>query len=97
MPTLHVVATLVARPGKANELKELLEGLIAPTHREEGCISYRLHRSHDNDHEFVFIEEWTDAASLDAHLQSPHLRAALPQMPELLDGDLRLQKLVAVR
>ena len=85
---LAVVATMRAKPGKEEELRALLESLVAPTRAEAGCVSYALHRATQDPAAFFFVEHWTDQAALDAHLGAPHLQAALPRIPELLDGDL---------
>ena len=85
---LTVVATMKARPGREQDVRDLLESLIAPTRAEADNVTYALHQGAQDPSVFVFIEHWTDQASLDAHLGTPHLQAALPRIPELLDGDL---------
>jgi quinol monooxygenase YgiN len=40
MKTVTVIATFEARPGREAELKKALQALVAPTHRETGCINY---------------------------------------------------------
>ncbi len=85
---LTVVATMKAQPGKEQELRELLEGLIAPTRAEADCVTYALHQGSQDPSIFIFYENWTSQAALDAHLGTPHLQAALPRIPDLLDGDL---------
>lgn len=85
---LTVVATMKAKPGKEQELRELLESLVAPTRAEGDCVTYALHQGTQDPSAFVFIEHWTDQAALDAHLGTPHLQAALPRIPDLLDGEL---------
>ncbi len=42
---LSVVAEMVAKPGKEEELKRHLIALVAPTLQEEGCVQYDLHQS----------------------------------------------------
>ena len=83
MKTLTVVATFQARPGKETELRAALTGLIAPTRKEAGCLNYDLHASTEDPARFLFHENWTDKAALDAHLKSPHLQALLPRVDEL--------------
>ena len=83
MKTITVVATFEARPGKETELKQLLLGLLAPTRKEAGCLNYDLHISPDHPAKFLFHENWTSKALLDAHLKSPHLAALLPRVDEL--------------
>ena len=90
--TLRVVATLRAQPGKAGELRAVLEGLIAPTRAETGCIRYELQENVDNPAEFVFVEEWTDQAALDAHFETDHIKAAVKKAPTLLAEELDLRR-----
>ena len=83
MKTLTVVATFQARPGKEAELRNALTGLVAPTRKESGCINYDLHGSPDDPASFLFHENWTSKAHLDAHLQSPHIKALVLRVDEL--------------
>lgn len=39
---VRVVARIVARPGKVEELRALLQGLIESTRREPECVTYEL-------------------------------------------------------
>ena len=90
---LRVVAIMQAKPGKEADLRELLLSLIEPTTKEDGYISYELHSNNDNPAEFVFIEEWETAAALDSHLQTPHLKAAIEKLPQMLAGELDIRSL----
>jgi quinol monooxygenase YgiN len=81
--TITVVATFQARPGQEAELKKVLTGLVTPTRQEAGCLNYDLHAAPDEPAKFLFHENWTSQAHLDAHLQSPHLKALLPRVEEL--------------
>ena len=84
--SLTVVATFQARPGKEAELRAALIGLLAPTRKEAGCLNYDVHQSADDPAKFLFHENWTSKAHLDAHLQSPHVKALLPRVDELCTG-----------
>ncbi len=86
MKTITVVATFQAKPGKAEELKRALISLVAPTRKEAGCLNYDLHQSPDDPGKFLFHENWTTKAALDAHLQMPHIQVLLPRMDELAVG-----------
>lgn len=83
MKTLTVIATFKARPGKEAELRAALTGLLSPTRKEAGCINYDVHVATDDPAKFLFHENWTSQAALDAHLQSPHIKALLPRVDEL--------------
>jgi quinol monooxygenase YgiN len=79
-----VIATLKAKPGQEDALRQALLALIPTTRQEEGCLNYDLHRSTDNPAVFVFYENWTSKAALDAHLAKPHLAAFMSQADTLL-------------
>lgn len=81
-----------AAPGKEVELKEGLLGLVGPTRKEEGCILYDLHFSHEDPGKFMFYEIWTTRAALDRHSVSPHISAFRTVRDSLLakPGDLTL-------
>jgi quinol monooxygenase YgiN len=81
--TITVVATFQAKPGKEAELKKALIGLVAPMRKEAGGINYDLHALPGDPAKFLFHENWTTKAHLDAHLQSAHIQALLPRVAEL--------------
>ncbi len=94
--TLRVIARLVARPGKEDALRSLLMGLVAPTRKESGCITYELLHNKENSREFTFVEEWKDEAVLEAHFATDHIKNALAKFPELLAEDLDVRRYILV-
>ena len=86
MKHITVVAIFQAKPGKEAELKKALISLVAPTRKETGCINYDLHTSPEDPAKFLFYENWTSKAALDAHLQNDHIKALLPRVDELAVG-----------
>jgi quinol monooxygenase YgiN len=81
-----VVATFQARPGKETELKKILTNLVAPTRKEAGCLNYDLHAAADSPAKFLFHENWTSQAALDAHLQNTHIQVLPTRLDELCVG-----------
>src|SRR5437867_6275436 len=81
--SVHVLATFQAKPGKEREAEALLQGLIEPTHREEGCLSYLLLRRVDRPGTFYFVEEWRNAGEFRKHMASDHLSAVMARRDEL--------------
>ena len=55
MPEVAVVGSFKIDPGKEDERSKAFKALVEPTHREDGCILYALHRGTD------------DPARLDVH------------------------------
>ena len=81
--SLRVVARIVAKPDKVEEVRELLSGLLEPTRREEGCVVYELLQNRSDPTDFTFVEEWTSASALDRHMTTAHIQSALPKVQEL--------------
>ncbi|MFM8573190.1 MAG: putative quinol monooxygenase, partial [Pirellula sp.] len=84
-----------AKPGKENELREILESFVAPTRKEDGCIRYDLFVDLDHPQKFTFIEEWASREALNKHSQSDHIQAGRKHFPDLLGEPAWVQ--VAVR
>ena len=59
---------------------------MEPTHTEDGCILYALHRGADDPRRLAFVERWASREQLDAHLASAHVQQALGRVDELF-GD----------
>jgi quinol monooxygenase YgiN len=90
MSEVVVVGSFKAEPGKEGEALEAFKALVDPTHAEDGCILYALHRGTDDPSRLTFVERWASREALDAHLQSPHVAAVLERVPELFgeSGDI---------
>ena len=86
MPEIVVVGSFTAQPGREAEALELFQGLVGPTHAEDGCILYALHQGADDPRRLAFVERWASREQLDAHLASPHVQQALTRAEELF-GD----------
>src|SRR5436309_813330 len=84
--TIRIIALFKARPGKDQALKNFLTKLIKPTQEEKGCLRYELHQNTSDPLDFAFIEEWESHASIDHHLASPHIQAALPSIEEFVSA-----------
>jgi len=92
-----VIASMRARPGKEQEVKEALLGLCAPTRAEKGCLNYDLHQSPDDPALFLFHENWATKADLDAHSQSAHLQAWRKRATDLLAEPTRVTLWTEIR
>jgi quinol monooxygenase YgiN len=83
---IDVVAHIQARTGQEAAVRSVLEGFIAPTRKEDGCLRYDLFVDADDPTKFTFIEEWASREALDVHGQSAHIQAGRARMPELVAG-----------
>ena len=98
MSEIVVVGSFTALPGKEEEGLEAFEGLVGPTHGEDGCILYSLHRGADDPARLAFVERWESREALDAHLASDHIQAVLARADELFgdSGDIVIYDAVPV-
>ncbi len=94
--SLRVVARIKARSDKVNAVRELLSGLIAPTRKEFGCVTYQLLQNRNDPTDFTFVEEWQSDSEFDAHLSSDHIIKALPKLVPITaePPDIRTYSLV---
>lgn len=86
-----VIGILRAKPGKRAELRAILEGFVAPTRREQGCIDYHLHVSDADPDLFMFYENWRSRQDLEEHLEMPYLAILGERGHELLAGEVEIQ------
>lgn len=53
---IKIVATLRAKPGKGQHLKQVLLACVEGSRAEPGCLFYDLHVDRSDAERFVFIE-----------------------------------------
>ncbi len=85
---LKVIATLVAKAGSENELRQLLLPAVDAFRQEPGCHSYALLEDRQHVGKFVTFETWSDEDALAKHMASPAMKALTPQLKDLLQGDI---------
>jgi len=89
MSEVVVVGSFTARESKEAEALEAFEALVEPTHGEDGCILYALHRGNDDPRRLAFVERWESKQLLGAHLESDHVKAVLARADDLFEtGDI---------
>jgi quinol monooxygenase YgiN len=82
---VKIMAVLTARPGKAEALRALLDGMIAASRAEPGNLRYDLWTDQTERTRFALDELYLDAAAVAAHRASPHFQAYLSQINGLAD------------
>ena len=75
MSEVVVVVLSRAVPGKVDEGLAAFSEVAVPTHAEEGCLAYALHRDPSDPDRIVLIERWASLEALHEHLEAPHLQA----------------------
>ena len=81
---LYVIAELVAKPEKAEDLRKLLVEFVAGARKEPGCKHYSLLEDRKQPGRFLTFETWTDQAALEAHMHTPAMAAAAPMLVPIL-------------
>ena len=71
MPEVVVIATFRAVPDQAGAVEAALRAAIAPTHAEDGCLLYALHRGVSDPDSFAFVERWSSDEALAVHAERP--------------------------
>ena len=77
---VRVVAPNYLKPEHIAEAEPLFREMLTETHKEKGCIEYRLHTKEDEPGLFVFIEEWESMEDLRNHFQTEHFKRIIPQI-----------------
>jgi len=67
-----IVVLLKSREGQEPLLEAELRALVGPTRREDGCITYDLHRGADTPSSFMLHEVWESREAHRLHTQTPH-------------------------
>jgi len=88
--SLTVIARIISKLGKEEQLREALEALIEPTLKEEGCINYELHQGVEEPSVFVFYENWASKELHAKHMNSPHLNEFKEKMDDLLAAPIQI-------
>jgi quinol monooxygenase YgiN len=67
-----LIVLLRAREGQETLLEAELRALVSPSRREEGCLTYNLHRAIDTPGALLLHEVWTSRAAHTEHTHTPH-------------------------
>jgi len=73
MPRLTIVADITAKPESVAMVKAALEGIVAPTRSEDGCVQYDMHQDNQDPAHFLFFEVWESRAMWQRHMNAKHL------------------------
>lgn len=82
---VKIMAVLTAKPGKAEDLKALLDTMPIPSRAEPGNLRYDLWRDQGDANRFVLDELYADAAAVAAHRETPHFRAYLARIADVAE------------
>jgi quinol monooxygenase YgiN len=74
LPKDAVTLIVLLRPREGQEmlLEAELRALVGPTRKENGCLTYDLHRSADGPGAFLLHEVWASREAHSRHTNTPH-------------------------
>jgi quinol monooxygenase YgiN len=82
---VKIMAVLTARAGRADELRALLDGMIAPSRAEPGNLRYDLWQDQADPTRFVLDELYVDADAVVSHRASLHFGNYLAAIGDLAE------------
>ena len=85
MQRVTVVARIKAKRKYTNRVKQELAGLMAPTRREQGCLTYDVYQNVDDRSLFLFHEIWESQRLLEKHWKSEHLKVYRQATEEMIE------------
>ncbi|MBG3021666.1 putative quinol monooxygenase [Proteus sp. WDL240414] len=88
MNNVRLIATIVAKENHENEVLSACKAMIKPSHKDEGCIQYELHKDTTQPRTFIFFEIWENQSAIDKHNETAHMKAFVENLKdkiELLD------------
>ncbi len=81
---LYVIAEIVGKPEKADELRKIIVPFAAKAAKEPGCREYKLMEVESEPGRFLTFERWSSHEALDAHMKTPAMAAIGPKLGDLL-------------
>lgn len=94
--TVKIVATLTARPGRAEELKALLFGMVAPSRAEPGNLRWDIWQDQAAPGRFVLDELYTSNDAVAAHRATAHFKNYLGRIADLAERNALVLEAITV-
>ncbi|QUT06833.1 antibiotic biosynthesis monooxygenase [Sphingobium phenoxybenzoativorans] len=82
---VKIMAILTARSGKVEELRKLLDTMVAASRAEPGNLRYDLWQDQTDPARFVLDELYIDSAAVADHRASPHFQTYLTIINDLAE------------
>ena len=89
---ISIIVKFHAKSDKLNEIIELFQELVEKTVIEKGCAKYEIHQDSTNPSQLILLEEWENGDALILHEKSEHFVEPLPQIVELTDKPVEVNK-----
>lgn len=82
-----MVAILTAKPGHADELRELVTDLAGHVRGEPGCVAFIPYQTHDAPGRFYLYEIYRNLDAFRTHLHTDHVTRFVATTPGLCTDD----------
>jgi quinol monooxygenase YgiN len=79
-----VIAEIVSKKDKADELRALMVPFAEGAAKEPGCLGYTLLEVIAEPGRFLTFERWTDKKALEGHMVTPEIKAIVPKLEPVL-------------
>ncbi|ASG24888.1 putative quinol monooxygenase [Nitrospirillum viridazoti] len=83
--SVKITAVLIARPGKLDELKALLAGMVAPSRAEPGNLRWDIWQDQADANRFVLDELYVDNDAIAAHRATAHFQNYLSRINDVAE------------
>ncbi|GGF61751.1 antibiotic biosynthesis monooxygenase [Azorhizobium oxalatiphilum] len=85
MSNVKIVAILKARPGKTEELKALLAGMVGSCRAEPGNLRWDIWVDQADAGRFILDELYVDQAAVTAHRETEHFKHYFAHINDLAE------------
>jgi quinol monooxygenase YgiN len=83
-----VVAMLKIKPEALAEFSDRLKQHVRLSMNEGRCRAFHVHQSTQDNHEFLYYEEYENKAAFDAHIDSSRVREHVDGTSSMIDGEI---------
>ncbi|HZD17823.1 MAG TPA: putative quinol monooxygenase [Actinomycetota bacterium] len=91
-----VFASFHARPGKGDELRDLLSWMVGNTRAEPGCLAYDLYRREGGDEVYHLLERYRSRQTLEAHRAAAYYAEYRRRVADLIEQPVEVKVLEPV-
>jgi len=92
---MMIVANLSVKAEKIKDFTEAAKVMIENSNKEPGCKSYQLYQDPYDNTKFVFVEQYTNQAAVNAHFAADYFKAFGPKISDLVTGPAQI-KIISV-
>ena len=89
---ITIVATIRVKEGHEDTVEEAFREMIKKVKdKEEGTLTYTLHKSTMESNIFMFYEQYKDDDAFNLHMTTPHMSEMFSKIGDFIDGEPLLE------